>query len=254
MVAVLQSAEENARARATLKQEGLSCLRYGNPFFDRAARRLQPLPRHLEPLAHVARAVPGVRLGVGDPRKSWDVLLSARAVERSVPKTEPVLDIGALSSEILCSLHRLGYRVLYGLDLDARVRDMPLSDGITWVQGDMLSTPFRDGYFSAVTATSVIEHGFDADRLLAEVARVLRPGGIFVASMDYWPEKIDTSGVDLFGMPWTIFSADDLRALIERAGSHGLVPNGELSLGAGEPTVHFAGRDYTFAWLALRRR
>jgi SAM-dependent methyltransferase len=254
MLAVLQSGDENSRARATLKEEGLSCLRYGIPFFDRTARRLQPLPPRLQPLTHIARAVPGVRLAVGDRRKSWDVLLSVRAIERNVAHTEPVLDIGALSSEILCALRRLGYSELYGVDLDARVRDMPDSDSITWVQADMMSTPFRDGFFSAVTAISVIEHGFEMDRLLAEVARLLRPGGIFVASTDYWPDKIDTGDMDVFGMPWTIFSADELRAFLERAEKHGLVPEGELSFGADQRTVHFADRDYTFAWLALRKR
>jgi SAM-dependent methyltransferase len=197
--------------------------------------------------------VPGLRLGVGDRRKSWDVLLSVRAVQENVAKEEPVLDMGALSSEVLCSLSRLHYRELYGIDLDARIRDMPASDGITWVQGDMMESPFRDGFFSAVTATSVIEHGFDQDRLLAEVSRLLRPGGIFVASTDYWPDKIDTTGMDLFGMPWTIFSADEIRAFIERAGKHGFEPLGELSFGADERTVDFADRGYTFAWLALRK-
>jgi SAM-dependent methyltransferase len=256
MLAVLPSAQENARARATLKREGLSCLRYryGSALVYRAARRLRPRPRRLEAVAHIARELPGVRLAVGDPLKSWDVLLSLRAVERNVARTEPVLDVGACSSEIPCALRRLGYRALYGIDLDGRVRNMPDSDVVTWVQGDMLRTPFRDGFFSAVTATSVIEHGFDADRLAAEVARLLRSGGIFVASTDYWPDKIDTSDVKLFGMPWTIFSADELRAFIERAGRYGLVPEGELSFGADERAVHWADRNYTFAWLALRKR
>jgi SAM-dependent methyltransferase len=269
MLAVLPSAQENARARATLKREGVSCLRYryGSALVHRAARRLEPRSRRLErlqetrlqrpprlgPLAQIARELPGMRLAVGDPVKSWDVLLSLRAVKRNVARTEPVLDVGACSSEIPCALRRLGYRALYGIDLDARVRDMPDSDMVTWVQGDMLCTPFRDGFFSAVTATSVIEHGFDPDRLAAEVARLLRSGGIFVASTDYWPDKIDTSNVKPLGMPWTIFSADELRAFIERAGKYGLVPDGELSFGADERVVHYADRDYTFAWLALRK-
>ena len=82
----------------------------------------------------------------------------------------------------------------------------------------------------------------------------MRPGGIFVASTDYWPDKIDTSDVELLGMPWTIFSADELRAFIERAEGYGLVPDGELSFGADERVVHLADRDYTFAWFELRKR
>jgi 2-polyprenyl-6-hydroxyphenyl methylase / 3-demethylubiquinone-9 3-methyltransferase len=42
------------------------------------------------------------------------------------------------------------------------------------------SLPFADATFDAVTCCDVLEHVDDLDRLLAEVARVLKPGGIFV--------------------------------------------------------------------------
>src|SRR5262249_9163387 len=46
-------------------------------------------------------------------------------------------------------------------------------------QGYAESIPYSDGTFDLVIATSVIEHVGDVDATFAEVARVLKPGGIF---------------------------------------------------------------------------
>lgn len=42
--------------------------------------------------------------------------------------------------------------------------------------------PFADESFAAVTALEIIEHMIDTDRFLAEVWRVLQPGGILILS------------------------------------------------------------------------
>jgi 2-polyprenyl-6-hydroxyphenyl methylase/3-demethylubiquinone-9 3-methyltransferase len=42
------------------------------------------------------------------------------------------------------------------------------------------SLPFADAVFDVVTCCDVLEHVGDLDRTLAEVARVLKPGGIFI--------------------------------------------------------------------------
>jgi len=72
---------------------------------------------------------------------------------------------------------------------------------------------FKSNYFSAITAISVIEHGFESDRLLAEVSRLLKVGGYFIVSVDYWKDKISTDGLTAFGMDWMIFSREDLRCV-----------------------------------------
>jgi ubiquinone/menaquinone biosynthesis C-methylase UbiE len=42
--------------------------------------------------------------------------------------------------------------------------------------------PHADGFFDIVVAADTLEHTFSPDKALAEIARVLKPGGIFVAS------------------------------------------------------------------------
>ena len=93
----------------------------------------------------------------------------------------------------------------------------------------------------------------DAEALLTEVSRLLRDDGYFVASFDYWPEKLDTTGTRAFGMDWRIFSRDEVDAFVEQARAFELEPIGPLRVDAKEPVIQWSGRRYSFAWLALRR-
>lgn len=51
------------------------------------------------------------------------------------------------------------------------------------VQASATRMPFGDGVFATVVSNSVLEHIPDIDRVLREIARVLKPGGIFAATM-----------------------------------------------------------------------
>jgi SAM-dependent methyltransferase len=190
---------------------------------------------------------------IGDRVKGWDVLKTVRFIEDHVERNAPLLDIGAYASEILCILHRLGYTNLTGVDLNPNIGRMPHSDTIRYIKSDFMHTPFENDSFAAVTSISVIEHGFNAPSLFAEISRLLRPGGYFIASFDYWPEKIDTTGVKFFGMDWMIFSRQDIADFIKQAAGHGLVPVGELHFDAQEAPIEGGGKKYTFGWLALKK-
>jgi len=234
MMRVLQKKSEIAEARRTLRSRGLS---FTNSFFGAVKRRL------------------GISCGlvIGDERKSWDLLLTVDYIGRHLGKSEPILDIGCYGSEIVPALHALGYANIAGMDLNPNVRGMPHAEAIRYEIGDFTRTGFPDASFQAVTAISVIEHGLDSTRLLEEMSRILRPGGIFIASFDYWPEKIPTDGVRLFGLDWLILSADETRAFIDQADNVGMTPVRDLQFDAGERTINFEGRSYTFAWLVLQK-
>ena len=51
------------------------------------------------------------------------------------------------------------------------------SASIEWIQGDALALPFPDGSFDAVTVGFGVRNVTDLERGLAELRRVLRPGG-----------------------------------------------------------------------------
>ena len=235
-VEVLQSASEIDHARTELNRRGLFSLT--SP--SRGQRILQKVG-----------LVKGI--AVGDYRKSWDVLRTATFITARVQRNAPILDVGAYASELLCVLHRLGYTNLTGIDVNPHVRRMPYAGAIRYEVSDIMHTSFQKESFEIITAISVIEHGFNTQALLAEISRFLRPGGYFIASFDYWPVKVETTGIRLFGTTWTVFSQQEVLALLDQAREYHLTPNGEITLTAREQTIHYADRNYTFAWMALRK-
>ena len=231
---VLSNSADNKRARVEMRHRGLDFL---TPWIVK--------------VLHKTRILNGVNIGLSE--KSWDVLKTLQFIEQYVAETSPILDLGAYGSELLCSLNKLGFSDLTGIDLNQSLSRMPYNSQIKYVTGDFTRTSFPNGTFGAVTAISVIEHGFCGPKLFREVSRILRPGGYFVGSTDYWPEKIDTSGVIVYDLDWTIFSKEELLNLIKEAGKYGLVPVGQLHFEASEKTVRWSQRNYTFAWFALQR-
>lgn len=189
----------------------------------------------------------------GDLLKSWDVWKTACFLEDNVDLDAAIVDLGAYHSEILPVLLRMGFTKLHGVDLNPELAGEPYHRQIAYSVADFYNTPYEAASIAALTSISAIEHGHDPTALLSEVSRLLRPGGYFIGSTDYWPTKVDTTGIDILGMSWTIFSAAELRRLFDAAEPFGLHPFGSLDFAAGDPVVHYGGRDYTFAWFVLRK-
>ncbi len=238
MLRVLSDRGEPIRARALLRARGLSFVEPNAVVFARRVARKLGLSRSVS---------------LGDVRKSWDVLTTLDFLTSRCLAGAAVLDFGAFASEIVPALDRLGFRVC-GVDLNPQLSAMPRGRGIRYEVADFKHTPFGADAFDAITAISVIEHGYEPEPLLAEIARLLRPGGCFIASFDYWPTKLDVGSARPFDMSWTVFSHEDVQDLVDRAARHGLEPAGPLTFEAQAPTIRYAGLDYTFAWLALVRR
>jgi glycosyltransferase involved in cell wall biosynthesis len=85
------------------------------------------------------------------------------------------LDIGCGSSVILQSLN-----FAVGLDIQQNKLRYMRRYGVPLVRGSVTALPVRDGSLDCAICSQVIEHvPFDAD-ILAELARVLRPGGLLI--------------------------------------------------------------------------
>ncbi len=77
------------------------------------------------------------------------------------------------------------YRVWYEtLVLNPVAVDMIASAGVAALAGGS-NLPFADSSFDTVLATEVLEHVPDVERTLAEIHRVLRPGGHLMATVPF---------------------------------------------------------------------
>jgi ubiquinone/menaquinone biosynthesis C-methylase UbiE len=88
---------------------------------------------------------------------------------------------------------------------------------------DALNLPFADDTFDKVICSEVLEHIPDYAAALAEIERVLKPGGLFCASVPRrWPEKLcwrfSAAYYQVPGGHLRIFRARALRAEIEGLG------------------------------------
>lgn len=187
--------------------------------------------------------------------KTWDVRRAVDAFAACLQPCDAILDVGCFNCDMLPALKRFGYGNLAGIDLNPAVAEMAFADVIDYRVGDLLATPWPDCHFAGVSAISVIEHGVPDEELCREVARLLRPGGIFVFTTDFWPEKIVTTQ-RFFDLDWRIFDAAEIEALIAVAARHGLRPASDPAAAiraAGTPAIHFEGERYTFLYGAFVR-
>ncbi|RDI73216.1 ubiquinone/menaquinone biosynthesis methyltransferase [Gaiella occulta] len=91
---------------------------------------------------------------------------------------ERVLDACCGTGDLALEAEREG-GIVTGLDFSAEMlaRARRKSDTIEWVQGDVLALPCPDGAFDAATVGFGVRNVADLPAALAELRRVLRPGG-----------------------------------------------------------------------------
>jgi SAM-dependent methyltransferase len=147
---------------------------------------------------------------------------------------ELVLDMGCGGGRHAFALYKKGAHVV-ALDMDAaELKDVagmfaalqpevPDVARAQAVRGDAYLLPFADDTFDKVIAAEILEH-LPADHVaMAELARVLKPGGQIAITVPRWlPEKICWALSDAYhaneGGHIRIYRADELREKLETTG------------------------------------
>lgn len=95
------------------------------------------------------------------------------------------------------------------------------SNGYPTLRGDVRSLPFPSHSVDAILSVDAIHHLPAIDRVLEEISRVLRPGGVFVVR-DFDPTTVRGRGLafaeHLVGFESTFLSAGALAETMEDAG------------------------------------
>ncbi len=136
-----------------------------------------------------------------------------------------LLDVGCGNGRYLRTMRSLGWQV-EGVELNRQSAESCRSSGLSVHTGDLASARLPSASFDVITARHVIEHIPTPHQFMAELARLLKPGGCLVIETP----NFSSLGWALFGTKWyatgipyhlMLFSSGNL-ALLAR--QHGLDP------------------------------
>jgi demethylmenaquinone methyltransferase / 2-methoxy-6-polyprenyl-1,4-benzoquinol methylase len=145
------------------------------------ARRLfKGLPRRYNLLAEV--------LSFGQDRRWHDEMIDH--VAPGAPAR--ILDVACGPAAVTCALASMTTAAIVGIDLShdmlgqgaVNVERQGLAERISLVLGRGEQLPFADGAFDALTCTYLLRYVANPEATLAELARVVRPGGA-IASLEF---------------------------------------------------------------------
>jgi SAM-dependent methyltransferase len=154
----------------------------------------------------------------------------------NLTRGERVLDLGCGAGRHAFAAWRRGATVVALDRSEAELKEVravaggmlaagELADGAPGgaLNGDALALPVRDEAFDAVIASEVLEHVWDDAGAIAELVRVLRPGGrLAVTVPTRWPERVcwalDYRYHDTPGGHVRIYRQHELEAKLEAGG------------------------------------
>jgi 2-polyprenyl-6-hydroxyphenyl methylase / 3-demethylubiquinone-9 3-methyltransferase len=137
-----------------------------------------PLPRN-DPALYDRLAGEWWRPEGGFAALHWLATSRADHIPRASRPGAVLVDLACGGGLMAPHARRLGYRHV-GVDLGLAGLEVARAHGVLPVRGSVLAVPLADGCADVVVAGEILEHVEDDVGVLAECARLLRPGGALV--------------------------------------------------------------------------
>uniref|UniRef100_A0A7C2WBW3 Class I SAM-dependent methyltransferase n=1 Tax=Thermorudis sp. TaxID=1969470 RepID=A0A7C2WBW3_9BACT len=189
-------------------------LRYLNP---------RSLPAQLDRF-YPADYAPHRRSGLAAAARRWLLRRELRALWPLLAPPRRVLELGCGSGDLLQIVRELGNPSVLGIEPSASAADLARQRwGLEVVRGTLEEARLASGSFDVALAQHVLEHLPSPSATLAELARVLRPGGTLVL----WLPNAGSWAARVWGPAWMgydaprhlyTFDLETLRALLDRHG------------------------------------
>jgi SAM-dependent methyltransferase len=137
-------------------------------------------------------------------------------------QTGRLLDLGCGAGDLLQAARKHGWNA-QGVDVSSHATKHVRELGFEVFEGELKDAGFPAAQFDVVSAAELLEHIFDPRAVVQEVARILRPGGLF------WLTTPHARGLSarVLGLKWRciwppehlqLFSEGGLKALLRDAG------------------------------------
>jgi demethylmenaquinone methyltransferase/2-methoxy-6-polyprenyl-1,4-benzoquinol methylase len=123
----------------------------------------------------------------GNVDKRWRRIVATRIRERLSSSSPRILDVACGTGDLALTLFEITGAGVVGTDFCRPMLDIAAgktSGRIRYVEGDALNLPFRDGTFDVVTIAFGLRNLSNVESGLAELSRVLKPGG-WVAVLEF---------------------------------------------------------------------
>ena len=161
-----------------------------------------------------------------------------------------LLEVGCGDGSRLARLREQGWDVV-GQEIDPQAAESARQRyGLRVHVGELGELSFPDGHFNVVIMNHVIEHVYDPVGIMKECHRILKDGGVFVATTP----NIESYGYKVFGPDWFgldpprhlyLFSRETLKRVAEQAGFESPMiwtsPSRAQSFATGSFDIKFSG-------------
>lgn len=160
-------------------------------------------------------------------------------------QTNRLLDIGCGAGNLLRAARKSGWDA-QGVDVAVNAAKHVRELGFEVFCGELRDAHFPSAHFDVITAAELLEHLPDPRAELKEIARLLRPGGLF------WTTTPHSRGLAarVLGMKWRCISPPEHLQLFSANGLKSLM----LDVGFRDIRVQTTGSNPIEIWNAARRK